>query len=455
MTRRRQGSIAANPVLVGAVTVLVTVVAVFLAYNANSGLPFVPSYEVEVSLPDANRLVEGNEVRVGGRRVGIVQRLRPRVSADGRVTAVASLKLEASLRPLSADTGVLVRAKSPLGLKYVELVPGRGPQVNSPRLDRSRQAQPVELDDLLDTFDAPTRRATQDVLASLGSGFAGRGPDLNLALGSLSPAFRDLAPVMAALAAPSTDLDGFIAGMASAARATAPVAASLRRTFGHLDRTLDAVAAEAPSLRAILEELPATEVVGTRAFVAAAPVLARASRLLREIAPATPALRPASAALARTVGTAPPDLRSLRELATGLTPAFTDVRRLALRPSTIGAVRRLTPVVTELGDALPEVIPVQTVCNYIGLWMRNVNSGTSEGDRNGHWFRFAPVAAVEEMLQQPAPPSNLHVMPYPNMTPGDCEAGNEPYLPGRQLGNLPGAQGPTETTTRRAEVQGR
>ena len=39
----RMGSIAASPTLVGAVTVLVVVVAVFLAYQANNGLPFVPT----------------------------------------------------------------------------------------------------------------------------------------------------------------------------------------------------------------------------------------------------------------------------------------------------------------------------------------------------------------------------------------------------------------------------
>ena len=37
-----RASIVANPVLVGAVTTLVVIVAVFLAYNANNGLPFVP-----------------------------------------------------------------------------------------------------------------------------------------------------------------------------------------------------------------------------------------------------------------------------------------------------------------------------------------------------------------------------------------------------------------------------
>ena len=41
----RAGSLAASPTLVGAVTVLVVVVAVFLSYQANQGLPFVPTYQ--------------------------------------------------------------------------------------------------------------------------------------------------------------------------------------------------------------------------------------------------------------------------------------------------------------------------------------------------------------------------------------------------------------------------
>ena len=38
----RMGSLAASPTLVGAVTVLVVVVAVFLSYQANQGLPSSP-----------------------------------------------------------------------------------------------------------------------------------------------------------------------------------------------------------------------------------------------------------------------------------------------------------------------------------------------------------------------------------------------------------------------------
>jgi len=40
-----------QPDTVGAITVLIVVVAVFLAYNANHGLPFVPTYKLSAEVP--------------------------------------------------------------------------------------------------------------------------------------------------------------------------------------------------------------------------------------------------------------------------------------------------------------------------------------------------------------------------------------------------------------------
>src|SRR2546430_17465530 len=66
--RRGEGtaSIVASPVLVGAVTTLIVIVSVFLAYNANQGQPFVPTYKIKAQLPGGANLVPGNEVRIGG-----------------------------------------------------------------------------------------------------------------------------------------------------------------------------------------------------------------------------------------------------------------------------------------------------------------------------------------------------------------------------------------------------
>ena len=55
----------------------VAFVAVFLAYQANNGLPFVPTYQLSAQLPDADSLVKGNDVRIGGQRVGQITSITP------------------------------------------------------------------------------------------------------------------------------------------------------------------------------------------------------------------------------------------------------------------------------------------------------------------------------------------------------------------------------------------
>src|SRR5215813_12186448 len=98
MSRNRSGlqGIASSPVLVGAVTVLVIIVAVFLAYNANNGLPFVSTYDLKARVPNADALVKANEVRIGGARVGVVKSVVPVQSPNGTEEAELTLSLDKS-----------------------------------------------------------------------------------------------------------------------------------------------------------------------------------------------------------------------------------------------------------------------------------------------------------------------------------------------------------------------
>src|SRR5215217_4609941 len=119
--RNRSGisGVASNPILVGAVTVLVVIVAVFLAYNANNGLPFVSTYDLRARVPNANALVKGNEVRIGGSRVGVVRGVSPVQLPNGEVAAELDLRLDKSAEPLPSNSTMIIRPKSPLGLKYL------------------------------------------------------------------------------------------------------------------------------------------------------------------------------------------------------------------------------------------------------------------------------------------------------------------------------------------------
>src|SRR5918992_6166610 len=116
-TGRRQ--LAASPVLIGAVTLLVAIVAVFISYSANQGLPFVPTYQLKVELPNGAKLVPGNEVRAGGFRVGMVEKITSvRRRGDRRVRSIAQVdvKLDKKVQPLSVDSRIGVRPRSALGL---------------------------------------------------------------------------------------------------------------------------------------------------------------------------------------------------------------------------------------------------------------------------------------------------------------------------------------------------
>ncbi|MFL5895685.1 MAG: MlaD family protein, partial [Thermoleophilaceae bacterium] len=179
MRRAGASGVVASPILVGAVTVLVTITAVYLAYNANKGLPFVPTYDLEAELPNAQKLIAGNEIRIGGFRVGVVDEIKPEIKRVGgrpRAIAVVKMKLDKVVKPLAVDTRVAVRPRSALGLKYLDITPG-----GSKRSWRAGDTIPlagkpaVEYEDLFSTFDERTRANSRTALKGFGDAFAGRG----------------------------------------------------------------------------------------------------------------------------------------------------------------------------------------------------------------------------------------------------------------------------------------
>jgi hypothetical protein len=156
-------------------------------------------------------------------------------------------------------------------------------------------------------------------------------------------------------------------------------------------------------------------------------------------------LASAATRLHDAIRTGIPVVRRALGLSEQLRTTLAAVEVLASDPLTSGALDRL---VLTLRSALPTVrflAPFQTTCNYLGLWTRNVNSTISEGDDSGTWFRTLVVGDVDEAMASAGPAPNLHVNPYGHTAaPGqerECEPGNEPYLEGQRIGNVPGNQG--------------
>jgi virulence factor Mce-like protein len=469
VSRRSGAALTASPVLVGAVTVLVTIVAVFLSYNANSGLPFVPTYDLKANLPNAAQLVEGFEVRIGGARVGVISDIEPMKRDDGTVYAQVTMKLDKQIEPLPADSVLLVRPRSALGLKYIELKPGRARAeedgLAAGTVIPVRQVRtPVELDEVFNMFDAPARVGSRNSLDGYGGGFAGRGQDLNTAIEAFVPLLRDLEPVMRNLSAPKTRLGRFFAELGDAAAEAAPVAEEQAALFVNLDISFTALASVArPYLQETISESPATEEVAIRDFPRQRPFLRNQTALFRELRPGVATLPHSAPILADAFQAGTDVLPRTEQLNNDLADVFEALADFSRDPLVRQGVDQLTRLSSSLRPTLRFLTPAQTVCNYATLWFRNAASLLSDGDPNGTWQRFQVVAAPSVRASGFYGPNNegfpssgpadgpqrenhLHLNPYPNTAaPGqvrECEAGNEIFEPGKTvIGNVGGNQG--------------
>ena len=86
----------------------------------------------------------------------------------------------------------------------------------------------MDFDQVLSMFTPPTRIGVQRSTIGFGEALAGRGSDINNAIGAFVPLLNDLGPVARNLASPRTDLAGFFQGLEQYAGALAPVAQTRR-----------------------------------------------------------------------------------------------------------------------------------------------------------------------------------------------------------------------------------
>jgi virulence factor Mce-like protein len=383
MNRRRgTASVAASPVLIGAATVLVALVAVFIAYNANSGLPFVPTYELNAELPSGGKLVKGNEVRVGGFRVGVVKEIEPKVTkvnGERRSVAVAVLSLDKKIEPLARDTQFRVRPRSALGLKYIELQPGRSKATwqSGDTVPVKQSSEPLEFEDLFSTFDRDTRPNIQNATDGFGNAFAGRGQSINRAIEALNPFFKALTPVMQNLSAERTELDQFFLQIGRASAQAAPVARTQALLFTDMADTFAAISANPRALQDTIEKGAPTMDVSIDSFRVQRPFMADFTDLSARLRPAAQELPRSLPAINRAFKVGTPVLPHTVELNENLEKAFGEAEDLFENPNTLLALKDLTTALTVSRPAIEFIAPYQTVCNDLNYYVHPLGEAQS------------------------------------------------------------------------------
>lgn len=413
-----------SALITGFVVIVLFGVAVLFGATAHEGLPGSTQATVKAAFDDVGSLRIGDDVRVGGVRVGRVGDIS---YEHGNAVAVLELTdLDTVYRNAEAQTAS-VGARSALGARYVTLDPGTpeageiGPD-QVIRADKTSGAQ--DITGLFDALDAPTRKALGSLLRETGGGFAGRDADISAALEAMPAELRDLGHISDTLSADGgADMVGALRALDRLAGRFDGRQAQLTRMNRHLGATLDAVTVDnGVPLAGALDRAPETlnRVRGA---------LRSLDRPLAETKSAMTALRPGGQALADglphvrgLLREAPRPLDKVPAVADQATPAVRDLTRV------VADARPLAPRLTHLFDAAAD--PLAVLAPYApeiaGMFTRfKLSLAGHDGDR--HWLRLLFVPSSETLTGNVPGLRDPLVARDPYPAPG--EANNERTAP--------------------------
>jgi len=331
------------------------------------------------------------------------------------------------------NSHAVVYSKSALGLKYLDLIKGdsRRTFANGSTMSVAQTAIPVQIDQVFDMFNQPTRTAVAAGLRGFGDTLASRGSALNDTFEDLPPLLGYLRPVAANLSAPSTELTRFFMALDSFMRTVAPVAQVNADLFTNMASTFAAIDRSPGALEATIAESPSTLATSTESLRVQQPFLADFAALGTDLQPATrsleqalPDINPAIEAGTRTLIRTP-------SLDTRLQGVMSALKGLARAPGTNVALNALTATVDTLDPMVKYLGPYQTVCDDWNYWWTYLSDHISDPTT----FGFAQRA----LLNQTNGAQSNNVGTQGATAPADGGVANSPlggdeYLHSQQYG---------------------
>lgn len=362
----------------GMLVLMAIVIVLFVAFKAQTGMPFAPTTTVRAYFSDVGALKANDMVRENSKIIGRVSGIE---YANGRALVTMSLTGHV---PVFANASATIWDLSALATKFVELTPGTsGSGAISAPISAARTQSSADLYQVLDVLDPTTRAAATSLIRQLGSGLTGHGTDLSDFLKAGPHDMRDLATLSRALAAPSANLSGLVRS----------AQALSSRFAGSEQQISDLMSQSATTLQAIAvgggQPLGNTVQALPQALTSLDLAMRKLQRPLNDTRAAVTALQPGAQALGASV----PDLRGFLRAAVPVAGQVPSVAQLSLPAisdltGTMTDARPLAPRVRDaLGSALSplEVLAAYTT-DFSQLFLRGA-SFVSQGPHPG--LRYA------------------------------------------------------------------
>lgn len=157
-------------------------------------LPGQQPFLVKADFKSAEGLVQYADVDIAGIKVGNV--VAQGQAPDGGT--IVTMKLDKPYQ-LRSDARAVVRPKSLLGEKYVELIrtPGSSAPVltSGATLPQKQTGDAVSIDDVMNNMDAPTRAAMSQSLQQLGVALNNNAQNVNSSIDPIDQTVRNLQPL--------------------------------------------------------------------------------------------------------------------------------------------------------------------------------------------------------------------------------------------------------------------
>jgi phospholipid/cholesterol/gamma-HCH transport system substrate-binding protein len=349
-------------VSVAAVMAAAIVAAVVLLGDPGGG------YTVKARFQNASQLVKGNLVQVSGVKVGSVKSIA--LTDDGQ--AEVTMSIDDGWAPLRHGTQVVVRQASLSGIanRYLDLriAPERAAAIPSGGLiDQDATTTAVDLDELFNTFDTPTRKSLSRLIRGFGKQTEGQGQAMNEGLVYLNPSLSASSRLFRELNRDSKLLERFIVSSSKLVTDIGDRHQDLSGAVDNLATTMNAIGDQQAALRESIDRLPDFMRRANTTFVNLRAALDDLDPLVRDSKPVAKKLRPLLAELRPLARDARPTLRDLSRLIARsgagndlieLTSAQVPVRDVAVGPvNENGKAREGALVATEkaLRGASPEL----------------------------------------------------------------------------------------------------
>jgi phospholipid/cholesterol/gamma-HCH transport system substrate-binding protein len=410
--RRRELS----PFAAGAIVIAIVAIVTYLVFG--NDVPFTKPFEVKVVVANAQSIQPRSPVRIAGVNVGKVETIE---SVGDDTTSVITFSLDPRGQPLFKDAQVKIRPRIFLeGNFFLDVQPGTPGQPKIPSggtIPVTQTSGPVQLDQVLTSLQADTRKDLQTLIRGYGDALYGKpkpgedadqDPDvrgktaaaaLNRSLDFSADALRGVALVnQATLGQAPHDLSRLIAGTQKVSAALSRNDQTLKDLVTNFNTTMGAFASEQDNLRSTIAQLPGVLELANATFDdlnrSFPPTRAFAREILpgvRETAPTIDAGFPWVAQTRALVS--PPELQGLvRDLRPALSDlsAVTD-ESLRLLPQVDLVNRCMTGILLPTGDKpIDDGFLSTGIENYKEFWQTmTALSGESQNfDGNGQYTRF-------------------------------------------------------------------